>query len=629
MPTIPSQMAPTLHWGAWRIVEPTSTNEGGEWSRVACPNCGSHAGSVKPSVYLHQHGRFVCVRCGHNGHLAITPEHYRDGLAGALSGPNWWEDPSGQGDILAHAAADLGVSVELLLAQGAGVAEACYRGADSERWFESICVPCRATEDGPIVDVLAFSFDDNDNLIQTRIPGGTQAPWGWETVQASEAIIVQDPRDRLAMLAAGIESVACIPERMHPRQVDGGDWRGLTVMEVAVKRLSKVVLAFADNEPGHRIEEELARRIGADRCWRIRWKELSYAQAHELARAEGSNTLAGAIENATAFPVAGLHELHDVEDELEVLYEFGLQPGCSTDWPSVDQHYTVVPGQWTLVTGIPSHGKSTWMDALLVNLAKRHGWKFGLFSPENQPIVRHYASLMEKYVGAPFSEGPTPRITPSQKDEAKRWLNQHFKVILPDEDAGAWTLDHVLGLAKMLVYRHGIRGLVIDPWNELDNSRPGGMSETEFISLCLTKIRRFARLHRVHVWVVAHPTKMQPKDDGYYPVPTPYDVSGGAHWRNKADNSICIYRYVGKEDEDVTDVHIQKVRFKEVGRVGLVSLRCEVITGRFFDDIDQEKRKAYADSNQHVSSASLRCTPRKRHGSEIGIPVHVGDPIFN
>lgn len=53
--------------------------------------------------------------------------------------------------------------------------------------------------------------------------------------------------------------------------------------------------------------------------------------------------------------------------------------------------------------------------------------------------------------------------------------------------------------------RFGIRGLVIDPYNELDHQRPTYMTETEYVSQMLTKIKRFAQYHEVHVWLVAHP----------------------------------------------------------------------------------------------------------------------------
>ena len=37
-------------------------------------------------------------------------------------------------------------------------------------------------------------------------------------------------------------------------------------------------------------------------------------------------------------------------------------------------------------------------------------------------------------------------------------------------------------------HRHGIRGLVIDPYNEIDHTRPAYMQETEYISNMLSKV---------------------------------------------------------------------------------------------------------------------------------------------
>lgn len=57
-----------------------------------------------------------------------------------------------------------------------------------------------------------------------------------------------------------------------------------------------------------------------------------------------------------------------------------------------------------------------------------------------------------------------------------------------------------LRLYAFFIHSYGIRGLVIDPYNELDHQRPGAMSETEYVSQMLTKIKRFAQHHDVHVW---------------------------------------------------------------------------------------------------------------------------------
>lgn len=58
----------------------------------------------------------------------------------------------------------------------------------------------------------------------------------------------------------------------------------------------------------------------------------------------------------------------------------------------------VVPGELTIVTGLSNSGKSEWLDALTVNLARQHGWRIAVCSLENTP-VEHGRKLMEKYCG--------------------------------------------------------------------------------------------------------------------------------------------------------------------------------------------------------------------------------------
>ena len=93
--------------------------------------------------------------------------------------------------------------------------------------------------------------------------------------------------------------------------------------------------------------------------------------------------------------------------------------------------------------------------------------------------------------------------------------------------------------------------------------------------------RAFARSCGVHVWLVAHPMKLQKDKDGTTPVPGMYDISGSAHWRNKADFGIAVWRNVLDEISKV-QVHIQKSRHKHLGRVGMVELRYDRVTGRYF-----------------------------------------------
>ena len=216
-----------------------------------------------------------------------------------------------------------------------------------------------------------------------------------------------------------------------------------------------------------------------------------------------------------------------------------------------------------------------------VNIAKEHGWRFAIFSPENQPLEDHMSRIMEKYVGAPFRDGPNMRMTRDELENATDWAKEHFQWILPEDDH-EWTLDRILETARGLVRRYGIRGLVIDPWNELETAR-GEYSETEFIGLCLKRARQFARRYGIHLWIVAHPAKMYRDKSGAYPVPSLWDISGSAHWRNKSDSGVVIYRDLADPDSKVVEIHVQKQRFRQDGGMGMSTLTYRASTGAYID----------------------------------------------
>ena len=439
--------------------------------------------------------------------------------------------------------------------------------------------------------------------------GGSQICFNYDKIDNEHTILVFDELEVFSLYEAGIKNVISFfgglsHENEPLDKIKNKMLDFLSPIEEKIKDVKKITIALPNNEKSNELKEELLRRIGKERCWVVQPPEQGYCWNDVLVD-YGKQKLSYLLDTAKPIPVRGIFDVTDIEDKLDELYYKGMRKGYSSGYDSLDSYYTVVPGQWTVLTGIPGHGKSNFLDALMVKLAIHSDWRFGIFSPENQPIARHFASIMEKYHEAPFDLGKANRITEDQKEEGKKWLQRHFSVILPHEDDN-WSIDGVLELAKVLVYRRGIKGLVIDPWNELDHSRPNNQTETEYVSAVLTKIRQFARNFDVHVWLVAHPAKLYKEKDGKYPVPTPYDISGSAHYRNKADNAIAVWRNVGHEDQDVADIHVQKIRFKEVGRVGLVSLRYDSHTGSFSDDIDQVKRQNALNSGEVVRTQELR-----------------------
>ena len=278
---------------------------------------------------------------------------------------------------------------------------------------------------------------------------------------------------------------------------------------------------------------------------------------------------------------------------LELHRAGGMKRGSSTGWPSVDALYTVAPAQWTLVTGVPHAGKSEWVDALLVNLAKREPWRFYIYSPENWPLAIHHVKIIEKYIGKPFNPGPNPRVDEDDIEAAETWMEDKFFFVKPEQpDLISILVDNAIEHQR--IGRDDKLGIVVDPWNHLDHSRPSHLSETEFISMSLSAAIKAVRIANMHLWLVAHPAKMQRDRDGKYPVPTPRDVSGSSHWWAKADNCITIHRDQIEHNQAV-EVHVQKVRFKHIGHVGMTTLLYDRITGRYHEPLKTVPRSVIKD----------------------------------
>lgn len=294
----------------------------------------------------------------------------------------------------------------------------------------------------------------------------------------------------------------------------------------------------------------------------------------------------------------------DLRKDIESLWDRGMPPGEFTGWPSVDKHYTVVPGQLTIITGWPGSGKSEWLDALLLNLARR-GWRFALFSPENQPASLHVAKYLEKFHGKPFGAGPNERMTKDEAIEAATEIADWFRFLLPavTTDRVTFGIEEILNAAEVHFQLMGWwrskevkKGLVIDPWNELEHLRPREWSETEYVSATLSRVRGWARSHGIHVWIVAHPQKLRRDEAGKLPVPKPDSISGSQHWWNKADNAITVWRPLDDPMNQEVQIHVQKVRFKHVGRPGVVELNYDRVTGRYHEPIRLvRERRPYAE----------------------------------
>ncbi len=283
-----------------------------------------------------------------------------------------------------------------------------------------------------------------------------------------------------------------------------------------------------------------------------------------------------------------------IADALQRVYREGWGRGDRCGWPKLDQLFSVAPGQVTTLTGYPNSGKSQFMDALALNLA-RQGWRFVMCSLENLPVELHGEKLITQFIGKPLRDGLTARMSEEEMMEGAAEMDEWFSFVLPAEKKPNPSVADVIEVIEEDFKRRGLWGVkdakiaaVIDPWNELEHFRPHGMSLTEYVGESLSMIRQWARRHLTHVFIVAHPAKQQRnRDTAKLPVATPDMISDSAHFWNKSDNCLTV----ALQDEHrspMVDIHVQKIRFRHIGRRGMETLQYDRVCGRYSEPAPQQ-----------------------------------------
>lgn len=413
--------------------------------------------------------------------------------------------------------------------------------------------------------------------------GSPQTFFNIENVVADDVlIIVEGEMDVLAFMETGYDSVVSVPNGAVMKVVDepfdpseDNKFKFLWEAKAQIDRAEKIILATDADPAGEAMAEEMARRIGKDRCWVVEFPE-GCKDANDVLLRHGTDGLDSVIAKAKPWPVSGLYDASHFYDQIDDIYESGMGRGESTGYPNVDELYSIVPGQLTVVTGHPSSGKSEFIDQIMVNMAQAKGWPFAICSFENEPRL-HIAKLISKFIRKPFFEGATQRMTPDELKRGKEFVQSNFS-FLYQADGSLSSIESIIERLKVAVMRHGVRGAIIDPYNYIQKSKD--ISETDWVSEVLTRLRVFAQAHGIHIWFVAHPTKMMRDKDGVVPAPKGYDISGSAAWFAKADIGLTVHRPdpVGSM---TSEIHIWKCRFSWVGKQGVAELDFDTVTSTY------------------------------------------------
>lgn len=466
------------------------------------------------------------------------------------------------------------------------------------KWFESRGISndtllrfgiTEAVEWMPQVDkemnCICFNYYRDEQLVNIKYRDGKK---GFKMVKDAElifynldsikgettCIIVEGEIDCLTLHECGIYNVISVPN---------GASKGSQKLEYLdncwqyFEGMTKIILAVDNDEAGNSLKDELARRLGKEKCFTVEYPQ-GCKDVNDVLVAHSKMMVAQIIEAAKELPLEGIVTMDEMYPLVSEWYQNGYPKGAASKVSAdFDEHLTFAPGQLTMVTGIPGHGKDEFINFVMANLVKHEDWSWGLCEFEEMP-EQTVTKLIEKFTGKSFDFriNINQRVSQDDFEYGVGMVDRYFSFI-KTEDVQT-DVDGILTKAAEMVKRYGIKGLRINPWNWLEHYRPANINETEYVSQELTKIVSFAKKYKVHVILIAHPTKIQKGKDGKYEIPTLYSISGSANFFNKTHNGITIYR---NYETGQVDVYIQKVKQSWLGKIGFCSFSYDTYTRQY------------------------------------------------
>lgn len=550
--------------------------------KTVCPQCAGKRGNPKDrslSVNLDK-GVWNCHHCGWSGRL--KDEAWKQIATSRKS----YKRPE------PRAVVPVTQKIESYFA-GRSISAATLKEANVDEGKEFM------PQDGKEMVVIRFNFYINGELVNTKYRSGNKhfkliaeaelPPFNIDAIRdTSECIITEGEIDCLSFIEAGRHDVISVP--------NGAKSTGWLddYMEGWLDDKETIYIAADNDAVGLEMRDELIRRLGAERCRLITYG-AGCKDANEHLVKYGKESLLECVTKAKDVKISGVFSLNDYEEELDNIYLRGLQKGMTVGHNQLDNLISFETKRLCIVTGIPSSGKSEFIDEICVRLNVRYGLKTAFFSPENMPIAYHAVKLIEKLSGKKCSYGT---IDQSEYQQTKEYMEDNFFHIMPEDGS---TLTAILEKAEYLVRRKGIKILVIDPYNRLDNEQEIKMNETQYISWQLDRMTAFAQRNDVLVILMAHPHKIN-RDNSDAGVPTLYNINGSAHFYNKADFGIVVHR--NYSDDGYTLVRVSKVKFRHLGERGDVKFKYDTRNGRYVEWNPDSKFPPAYDNNSLIPSTT-------------------------
>lgn len=441
----------------------------------------------------------------------------------------------------------LSASAEAFVKARGLTAELCERlgltsGVD-RAGLEWLCIPYE--RDGLRVN-RKFRRIDEKAFRQDK--GGEQIFWRQDCIAdaglADQPLVITEGEfDAVAAIQAGYWRAVSLPGGGGSAGPSGeartnGKYACIEAAGAALDAVKHIIIATDDDAVGVATLSDLTSLLGPARCQFVKYPK-GCKDLNDVLREHGEEGVRKCIDGARWIRVVGVHKFRDLPP----------LPPLQLWWPEVHEPINkllpICPSQVSVWTGIPTHGKSSLLNAVAWSLARStSGLRIAHGTFESTPQREYFDDVVGFLTGVPGD-----KATIEQRERVADWLDANVIFLVTDgyaapgkEDFFDATLEWFFEAARTAVVRHGCRIVILDPWSQIEHARSASEPETNYVQRSLRRAKQFARTFDVHVAIVAHPTKQRKLDDGTYAMPEGYDISGSAHWFNGVDLGVTIHR---------------------------------------------------------------------------------------
>jgi len=310
-----------------------------------------------------------------------------------------------------------------------------------------------------------------------------------------------------------------------------------------LERFTKIYIWMDDDVVGQAAAQKFALKLGRERCWIVQTragKKDGPKDANDVLRmvgGGGEEEVKRLLEEAKPLPH---QEILDFAELRDAVYREMTNPDQvagiqSLSFPTLNRlirgHRK---GELTIFSGPTGIGKTTILSQISLDyIIQGVATLWGSFELNN---VRLAKKLLTQYAQKDLESNIGEFQIYADRFAA---LPLHFMRF-----HGSTELEQVMDAMEYAVYVHDVEHIVIDNLQFMTPSGGKGYERFEILDSAISKLRKFATQHNVHVSLIIHPRK---EDEGH--ALSTSSVFGSAKATQEADNVIMVqqgkyYRYL-------------------------------------------------------------------------------------